>query len=46
MNKHDKAHAICRLAHLYRLVFYLQMDSEGEEQTLKTCNSSTGEDAV
>lgn len=21
----------------------LQMDSEGEEQTLKTCNSSTGE---
>lgn len=27
-----------------RLVFYLQMDSEGEELTLKTCNSSTGKD--
>lgn len=24
------------------LVFYLQMDSEGEEQTLQTCNSITG----
>lgn len=24
-------------------VFYLQMDSEGEEQTLKACNGSAGE---
>lgn len=28
------------------LFCFLQMDSEGEEQTLKACNSSTGEHSL